>query len=490
MKRRILALFACLLMTVSLLGAIPAQASQAKEDAIVKQITKTYKEARKKPYWKSSFDGYCGAYVHRQIFVLGITEECAGANGNDSYDLYKNKKKTTGNYEISAYPATKYTIKTALKAITENGRRDATNIMVGFQVGMSSAGQKYGHVVFLHAVMGETVYYSESFTTVVDGVTRKEGEPIVCSIDTFATYYASCRFEGIIHFEKAHKHTYDEKGYCTVCGKKNTDPKVAPVITQQPTGAAAGEGKTARVKVKAEGEGLKYTWYFKNAGDKEFRKTDTYKTATYSLKMNSSNSGRQVYCVVTDKKGKTVQTDVATLSALTITQQPSGATAGSGKTVKTALKATGTGLTYQWYIKSAKGSKFSKSSVKSATYSCKMSDSNSGRQVYCVITDAYGNSLQTETATLSLLTITAQPKSVTVANGKTAKTKVTASGTGLTYKWYIKSAKGSKYSLSSIKTAAYSVKMTASRAGRMVYCVITDKYGNSVQSNVAVLGKK
>ena len=487
MKRRIAAMFACLVLAVSLLGAIPAQASQPTEKAIISNISKTYQKIRK---WRRSYNGYCGAFVHRQIYVLGITKKYNGANGNNSYDLYKNEKKTTGNYEVNAYSAKNYTLKAALQAVTENGRRQVSNVMVGFQVGMSAAGKKYGHVVFIHGIIGNTVYFSESYTVTLDGVAYKEGTPLACSIDAFAKLYKSCRFEGIIHFVKAHKHTYDEKGYCTVCGKRNTDTKLAPVIAKQPVGVSAGLGKTARVSLSAKGEGLTYTWYFKNAGETEFRVATGYKTASYSLKMNESNSGRQVYCVITDKKGKTVQTDVATLSAITITQQPTGAAAADGKTVKAQVEATGTELTYQWYIKSKNGSAFSKSSVKKAAYSCKMSKANSGRQAYCVITDAYGNSQKTETVTLSCITVTKQPKSVAVENGKKAKVTVAATGEGLAYKWFLKSAKGSSFSPSSVKTASYSMKMTDAKAGRMVYCVITDKFGNSVQSNVAVLGKK
>lgn len=487
MKRRLAAMFACLIVAASLLGAIPAQASQPSEETIITNISKTYQKIRK---WRRSYNGYCGAFVHRQIYVLGITNKYNGANGNNSYDLYKNEKKTSGNYEVNAYSAKKYTLKAALQAVTENGRRQVSNVMVGFQVGMSAAGKRYGHVVFIHGIIGNTVYFSESYTVTLDDVAYKEGAPLVCSIDEFVKLYRSCQFEGVIHFVKAHKHTYDEKGYCTVCGKRNTDPKLAPVISKQPVSVSAGVGKTARVTVSAKGEGLQYTWYFKNPGEEKFQVTNSYKKASYSLKMTESNSGRQVYCVITDKKGKSVQTDVATLSTITITQQPTGAAAADGKVAKAQVEATGTGLTYQWYIKSKNGSTFTKSSVKKAVYSCKMSKANSGRQVYCVITDAYGNAQKTETVTLSCITVTKQPKSVAVANGKTAKVTVTAAGEALAYKWFIKSANGSNYSPSSIKSVSYSMKMTDAKAGRMVYCVITDKYGNSVQTNVALLGKR
>ena len=66
------------------------------------------------------------------------------------------------------------------------------------------------------------------------------------------------------------------------------------------------------VTVKAAGDGLKYTWYVKNAGKKTFTKVST-KTASYSCKMTATAKNRQVYCVVTDKYGKTVKTVTVTL---------------------------------------------------------------------------------------------------------------------------------------------------------------------------------
>jgi len=87
--------------------------------------------------------------------------------------------------------------------------------------------------------------------------------------------------------------------------------------------------------------------------------------------------------------------------------------------------------------------------------------------------------------------IAAQPMNVTVAKGETAKVTVSAIGEGLTYKWYFKNAGASKFSYTSSFTGdSYSVKMDASRDGRQVYCVVTDKYGNSIQSNTVTLSMK
>ncbi|MBE6037870.1 MAG: leucine-rich repeat domain-containing protein [Anaerofustis stercorihominis] len=268
-------------------------------------------------------------------------------------------------------------------------------------------------------------------------------------------------------------------------------------ITSQPKNVAVASGATAKVTLTATGEGLTYKWYFKNAGSNKFSYTSSFTGNSYSVKMDASRDGRQVYCVVTDKYGNSVQSATATLSmsGVKITSQPKSVTVAKGATAKVTLTATGEGLTYKWYFKNTGSSKFSyTSSFTGNSYSVKMDESRSGRQVYCVVTDKYGNSVQSDTVTLSMggaVAITTQPKSVTVAKGTTAKVTVSAIGEGLTYKWYFKNAGASKFSYTSSFTGdSYSVKMDASRDGRQVYCVVTDKYGNSVRSNTVTLSMK
>ncbi len=83
-------------------------------------------------------------------------------------------------------------------------------------------------------------------------------------------------------------------------------------ITTQPKSVTVAKNKKAKVTVKANGDGLKYTWYYKNAGSKSFSKSSVT-SSSYSTKMTSKSKGRQVYCVVRDKYGCKTKSSTATL---------------------------------------------------------------------------------------------------------------------------------------------------------------------------------
>ena len=171
----------------------------AKEnEELVEQIRTTY-EAAKKTARRKSFKGRCGNYVGLQLTKLGINTKYIGSNGNRAFDVYKDKTETSGGYTITAYPAKLYTLTEALEAIAKEDPH-ARNILVGFEKGTSKAGKKYGHVMFIHGIENGMVYFSDSYAQTIDGVKYKEGEPIVCSIGTFAAKYKKYKLDGVIHF--------------------------------------------------------------------------------------------------------------------------------------------------------------------------------------------------------------------------------------------------------------------------------------------------
>lgn len=275
-------------------------------------------------------------------------------------------------------------------------------------------------------------------------------------------------------------------------------------VTSQPQDVEAELGTTARTSFTAEGEGLTYQWYGRDPGQKNFWKSGLTGKA-YSVKLVKSKIGREVYCVITDKYGNTAKTRTATLNVKypddytypAIDEQPVDAFADAGETATVSFSASGSDLTYQWYGRNKGQEKFWKSSIKSDTYTVSMNKTRDEREIYCVVTDKYGNTAQTDTVTLHMLipegyelTAVTQPKDCTVAKGKSAQATFTVSGDGVTYQWYGKDPGQEKFWKSSIKKDAYSVTMIPSKSGRQIYCVATDKYGNSITSDTVTLSMK
>lgn len=83
---------------------------------------------------------------------------------------------------------------------------------------------------------------------------------------------------------------------------------------QQLSDVCVANGATAKTTIVSDNNIVKYEWYYKNANMSSFEKTSTFTGKTYSVTMNSTRSGRQIYCVLTDDKGNTFQTNIVTLS--------------------------------------------------------------------------------------------------------------------------------------------------------------------------------
>ena len=76
---------------------------------------------------------------------------------------------------------------------------------------------------------------------------------------------------------------------------------------------AAAMGDRFCVAVNALGDGLRYTWYFRNAGSGVWNKSGVTDN-TYDDIMNKSRANREVYCVVTDAFGNRITTDTVLLT--------------------------------------------------------------------------------------------------------------------------------------------------------------------------------
>lgn len=203
MHKKILRIFSLALAIMLLFSMLPMSVSAADSSEVERinaQIKTLYKQTLRGS-GKYSLHGYCGTMVNWHLYLLGITTNVVGNDGNTQYDYYAPQEYTSGGYRVQAFSAADYNLEEALNAISYNGTRDVYNLVICFQRTNTSAGRRYGHALVVHAILDGTVYYSESYSTTLDGKFYPEGSPIACSISDFARYYNSWTvFEGVLHF--------------------------------------------------------------------------------------------------------------------------------------------------------------------------------------------------------------------------------------------------------------------------------------------------
>ena len=272
----------------------------------------------------------------------------------------------------------------------------------------------------------------------------------------------------------------------------------APIITSQPQNITTAPGSVVTFEVAAEGNGLKYQWYFKKVGATGWSRWNSHTTASTSGTANDSWNGMQVFCRVTDAGGISTDSSAATITikqTIIITSQPENVKTAAGLTATFAISANGKGLTYQWYYKKAGASNWSlwKSHTQSSI-TVTANDTWNGMMVYCRITDSTGAFVNSDSALVTLIpkvSITRHPASVTTSAGRSVSFTVIAKGEGLKYQWYYKKSGASDWSLCS-KHTQLTVTGIANESwnGMQVRCRVTDFANRSVYSQAAVITLK
>ena len=314
--------------------------------------------------------------------------------------------------------------------------------------------------------------------------------------------------------------TLDEEALVTLTVKKadSNDPILSWIsisdvtepaalqITANPEDYAGPKGETAVFTVAAEGTGLSYQWQYCNAASSIWRDSsmEGSNSENVSVPIASYRDGQKYRCVVTDAYGNTATSDAAVLTmvepeAPKITGQPADYTGTVGETAVFEVKASGTGLTYQWQYRNASGGTWRNSSMAGndeASISVPITSARDGQMYRCVVTGENGGSVTSNVVYLTVGTvdttpvITAQPEDFTGAAGETAQFTVQATGTGLTYQWQYCNATSNIWRNSSMEgndTDTISVTAASYRNGQKYRCIVTSEDGRSITTETAVL---
>ena len=185
----------------------------------------------------------------------------------------------------------------------------------------------------------------------------------------------------------------------------------------------------------------------------------------------------------------------AVASAISISQHPSSVTVNAERDVTFTVRATGSGLTYQWQFRSGVGAAWSDSGLEGSdtgSLTVKAIPQRAGLYYRCVIRDTWGNVAYSNAARLNInLTILEQPIDREGINGVSyAYFTVKAAGNQLRYQWQYLAWDSSVWKDSYIdgsRSKEFHVPIIESRDNMSFRCVITDEFGNKIITNPALI---
>ncbi len=273
-------------------------------------------------------------------------------------------------------------------------------------------------------------------------------------------------------------------------------------IVSQPQSKEIDANETVTFSVSAKGA-VGYQWQYSDNGSvwKDCR-SEGYDTASLSFKALESLHNRQYRCII--HNGSISVTSEAArltikgmpLAVLSITSQPEAQTVESGQTAAFSVRAENASG-YRWQFSKNGGSTWTNCTAATSdtdTFTFTAASAYSGRIYRCRVTDSNGIAVFSEPAELTVRAagpkITSQPEDITAVNGASASFEVSASGTGLKYRWQFSKNGGSTWTNCTAATSdtdTFTFTAASSYSGRLYRCRVTDSSGKSVFSDAVEL---
>ncbi len=201
------------------------------------------------------------------------------------------------------------------------------------------------------------------------------------------------------------------------------------VVVTGPVSVTNCPGSSASFSVSATGTGLSYQWY-KNGN------ALAGQTGSSLVLSNVSATDAGTYSVVVSDVCGNAVTNSASLTVnqnVAVVSWPVSLTNCPGSSASFSVSATGTGLSYQWYL----GGNALAGQTGSSLVLNSVSATDAG--TYSVVVSGVCGSPVSQSASLTVnqnLAVASAPVSVTNCPGTSASFSVSATGTGLSYQWY------------------------------------------------------
>ncbi|MBR2702220.1 MAG: leucine-rich repeat protein, partial [Erysipelotrichaceae bacterium] len=270
----------------------------------------------------------------------------------------------------------------------------------------------------------------------------------------------------------------------------------ANFITGQPSDFVGPVGAQARFSVQTEGNSEDYTYQWQVLKGLTWSNiTKNGKSAEYVSTINDSSDGKKFRCIVTNAAGLSITSNEAVIhigETLEITSQPVDFYGAIGTNATFTVGAKGDDLTYQWQYFNQTWKKSTSEGSKTNSLSVEITSARNGRMYRCIVTDKFGQTIETNTVTINVATtleITTEPSDFTGLEGKKATFTIEAKGDGLKYQWQYKNTSGvwKNSNSTGYDTPQMKIKITSARDGQQYRCVVTDINQNKEISEPATI---
>ena len=292
--------------------------------------------------------------------------------------------------------------------------------------------------------------------------------------------------------------------YCTITDKHGnaintpeiTITKISEInIANQPQDAYGTLGETVCLNLEANmwaagvnspSTVLTYQWYRENDGN-AFLIHDAV-DASMDLIISDENCGYRYYCMISDSYGNMRRSNLVQIIAisdhLAITEQPKDKWALIGETVVLSIQTVGDIVQYQWE-REDNSQWVTVESGETSVLELILDADSRDRAYRCVVTDVTGEKLVSEIAHVKqqiLLSIMNQPRNAYGKLNDDVLFAVEATGNDLTYTWMMQSDE-EQFAISESNTPVILLKLTEEAMQYRYYCVISDRFDNTMISN-------
>jgi len=184
------------------------------------------------------------------------------------------------------------------------------------------------------------------------------------------------------------------------------------MIISQPIEYVGAVNDDVVFTVGVTGNGLVYQWYYSSDHGSTWTKCTSpgYNTDTLQVALRAYRNGYQYKCVITDAFGESVASNVVSMtvkaSEITIVHQPESVeNAVLSQLYQFTVVAEGDNLTYRWELSTDGGESWTISYLggyNTDTLFFSVTAARASKLYKCVITDAAGNSVETNTVSVTI----------------------------------------------------------------------------------------